>query len=588
MPDIIDVRDFGVTMDGATNDGPALLSAIQSALSLNKRVYIPGGRLRISTQQTITYSGNLSIIGTPYTTIELDLLPQPLRFAAALRLSTTLSLDAAIGAKSLILSSVDGLSVGDLVYLVTNTPVDSAYSYKKQEVSSIINIIGAEIFLSDALALPFTVAETTVSIYAPATLRIDEIGFKSIGSNTVGLSLLQRSRLNNIRLTGDSGRTTDQLYIQGCRDLIARSIDINGGRYPVEITNASRHILFDGVSAIGSHHPIDTSTWSNDVTIKNMSAINVVSAIESHPSIDVKYEDCNVECNYPSGGIGLRCLGGHVKRCKVTTTAQSGVMDDQGPIMNAAYQALSQKYTRVYDEVEAPQAVLSARDMGGLEIRRSVAANVNVDGTGSRLGYVEIDDKTKIVDLASEMVLSRIPVRSHKHHVWVAPYIDGGFSVLNPRRTPGLGFAPEMLFKATLREDPSIVAGTTVTIPVKLFTHYGIQEVSLRHLTITVKAISSTDGTAIKKYQAILFTGSPSALTLSTGQLAPSSISALTVDITNMARHFYDEIVAEAGNPATEYKKFWVTFDVVVTLPATNRRVQYVELEVEEIRTAAS
>lgn len=672
----LNIRWFGAAVNGTTDDSAAFRAMVAAAVSTRRPMLIDGDIL-INTAVSNIFSGDLQLYGAGNTRLLIGSGvsgPVAIDFQATTVLTTTLAVDAVLGAWSIQLTSAAGVTPGQLIRLSTATPVDASFGYTKQAVFKVADVTGTTVFLSDPLNFGFTVAETTVTIRASASLLLNGIGVKQQPGvdKRFDLTGLQDCVMENVYIEGLSAYNGDPFLISGCYGVTARDTTIVNGRYPINVTNGSRRLLFDGVYGTSNRHPVDCNTWAYGVTIRRLVGVDTEASLQCHPSFEIHFEDCtDLSVSSPAGGIGLRCIGGSVKRCRTSNITGNAISDAQGPNLLAAYQSLAQAYKRVYEDIESNTAILSAGDVGKLEIRRCKVPNISVDGVSSRIGSISIDSETTFT--ASRMTLARIPVVAGAGPFWLTSppstfastntldnitgatqanpcvitaaahglnagdliRIDGvgGMTQLNERTytvanptantfelagvdstaydaytaggvvalgrlaltidgclSPGLGWYPEFAAKAVIRATPTTLnPATAITIPVKVVSVYGIQEQGVRHALITIRAVSSTDGTVVNAYQVYMFTGSPSQSTVGAVQAVVPAISTLTAVIANFRHHFFTQVSNEGGDPAQDASigEYYYSFDVVVTANNVNDRIQYVDVEVKEIRATA-
>lgn len=667
----ISVKDFGATGDGITNDADAVEAAINAALAGGRSVYFPFGTYNIATAKSFVYSGNLYLFGSGATLLLTAGTPTALSFSATAGATTTLSAGVTDEDKYISVTNAANMAEGQLIWLFTATPVDSGYGYKKQSTFLISNIDGTDIYLSDPSNFPFTIAETTVYTYQPASLYMDGINIVQNGADKrFDTTYLQNTRIQNATIQGYAEFLGDVWFISASYNTFGENLKLNEGRYTINASDGSRNLFFNNIFAKNCRHPIDCNTWTFNTRITNLTGINTQSAIESHPCFEVYFENCS-DFTEAGGSIGLRCVGGGVKNTYIGGVNPNPSAGVQSPFLLPAYEYLGQKYTRTYENVQSKTAVLTGGFLKTLYVKNCNVPYVNVDGVSSKITNLSIDTTTVT---SSANTLRRVTVLSPDGSVFIADpsetfasvdtiatisgitqanpavvtaiahgfsngdliYINGvvgmtevnylTFTVANktadtfelagidssgytaytsggkatlgrlaktidPCVTPGLGWYPYFQATARVRHNGSTLNPlTAITIPVKVRNVYNIQEDPYRQTKISIRTYSTSDGSVENIYQAVMYVGSTTSATLSAAQAVVPAISTITAVISNFRPHYYTQCVNE-GIPlsdAPDYGLYYYSFDVVVTCNNVNDRINYVEVNVDEIRAFTS
>lgn len=173
-------------------------------------------------------------------------------------------------------------------------------------------------------------------------------------------------------------------------------------------------------------------------------------------------------------------------------------------------------------------------------------------------------------------------------------YVSGGKATkgrlaktFDPTLIPGCGWFPILQGGMQLRKTGATIApGTSITIPVKIRNVTQNQEEPVRNVTITLRAVSSTDGCSSSIYQAFFFNSTTTVGTLSSAQTYLPAIGTLTATISNFRPHYGTQQENEAipTNTAGGVGQSYFSFDLVVTADSTSDRIQYVDVNFTDVR----
>jgi hypothetical protein len=442
--------DYGMVADGVTDAAPALDAAIQAALKTGiRRVQLPKGKLIFASPRQFEYQGQLELVAESSCTFVLNAgSPSTLSFAAKPVCSTALAKDAVLGATSIVVADATGLAPGQLVYLSTTTAVDYSYHYKKQAALKVRLVDGETIFLSAPLNFPFAANETTAHFrqYASIHLRGVHILVGADANYRLDFAFLQDCTLSHCTFEGRRDREGDVLFLSAIDGLKGTDLELLKGRYTINVSNASRNLLFEDILARDNRHPIDCNTWAYNTIIRRMRASNTENAIECHPCFETHFEDCSDVARIEAA-IGLRCVGGSAKRCRVRGESTGNkLVPPQGAFLSPEYRHIGQSYDRVYEDIISEAAVLSAMDTRSLIVRRCAVANIACDGLSDRVDAVDIDSQTTISP-NTDLNIRRVKVIAQSDPLLVEPY-DEFAAIAAPIAISRIGPAPNCVVTA--------------------------------------------------------------------------------------------------------------------------------------------
>lgn len=669
MRETVSVKDFGAVGDGVADDSGAVEAAINVALAGGRHVYFPSGRYRIGTAKQFVYTGDLHLYGDEATIVMASGTPVCMGFMPPLASTITLTSSVNDGEKSIDVSSASGLEPGHVLFFNTSTPVDSAWGYVKRSLVRVGQVVGNTVYLSEPLNFGFTSAETTITSFPYASLKINGVNIEQASERRFDFALLQQCELSNVTIKGYAQHIGNVVLFNQCYGVTGTQLTIINGLYAIALSNGTRYVRFDNIMATNAWHPFDVNLWAFDVRISNMRAVNVQSSIQCHPSFEVYYEDVTEHLrSAAANNLVLRCIGGGARRCtSICTNDNVGTAAHGAPLL-PAYQYLGQKYDRIYDQVTAPGAVLSGQDVRRIVVQSCNVRNVSVDGLSSRIGSISVDGSTLVADPLS---LQRVPVLSPDGQMFLesppetfasidvikditgitkanpavvtavahgysngdliridgvtgmtevnkrtftianvatdtfelagenstayAAYVSGGKATkgrlaktFDPKYVPGCGWKPTFTGRMRLRKTGAQISPlTALTIPVKIVNSMSTEEEPTRQTSITLRAVSSTRGCAAAVYQAYFFMATATVGTLSSAQAFLPSTGTLTVSISNFRPHYATQVINEGGvaGSAGANSENYYSFDLIVTATATSDRIQYVDVEFDEVRT---
>jgi hypothetical protein len=194
----LNVRDYGATGDGTTNDTVAIQAAINAADASGNVLVFPPATYKCNAE--IDIDGNIQIFGHGAT---LDFSGATGAFAnvaclyaagAGLTALPSLSSSIVAGSRTITLSSAPSVSVGDIVVIYDSA--DSSYSgfrtyYRAGEMAEVLSVSGSVITLVDDVYAAYA-SGGTVSVYKLSPVRVEMHGLRIIAkgsSNVAGLRI---------------------------------------------------------------------------------------------------------------------------------------------------------------------------------------------------------------------------------------------------------------------------------------------------------------------------------------------------------------------------------------------------------------
>lgn len=392
---------FGVMADGVTDAATGLANAIATAQFLNQPLELPAGDIAIDTPLStiiIPADTTLDIWSRGKTRLLINVGdPACIDFSGEI-VATNLALTAPIAWGDMVINVNDASSahVGDILFLNSDTQVETSYGYDKQMLGVIASINANAVSLVEPANFDFSALETVVSIYRSGMLRLRGISWKCALGKRVDFTSLKAPYICDATLEGTEVRAaTDCLVLRMCEGVRGERLRLLNSRYPINVSNASRNSEFSDIYAEGLQHPIDANNWAYNTTIKRITGLNNTAVVECHPSFETKFEDV-VDVIVPdqqASLVGLRCYGGHAKRVRSVDTSLTPVSGAGGVISLPSYRYLGQKYDRVYEDIVGLRGGLGAREVNGVYIRRCAVNSIDIDITND-VGFVEVDDRT--------------------------------------------------------------------------------------------------------------------------------------------------------------------------------------------------
>jgi hypothetical protein len=342
-----DVRRYGATGDGSTDDSAALQNAIDACEGAEyPLVFEPNTSYAIATRLLTT--GDIVIEGNGATLIPASSTNGFVVSPGADIASTTLSADAPINRNSITVTSATGFTAGALIKIVSNASWHinpDAESLYKGELHVVKTVSGTTVTLEGTLADNYDTGTETITVTvlasAECTIRDLNVIYASHTTATVGMQLGQciSSLVENVTIDGGATQglnitscynavvTNSNFYrsnrvslgygiqingsygteVKGCNFLqCRRGVDVSGAwpsRYShIHNNNFDGHGLqsdngenFDDASAFGGHETSEHTLFSNNV-ITHMQYAVVLRGMNELVSNNYIYGDIKTGC----------------------------------------------------------------------------------------------------------------------------------------------------------------------------------------------------------------------------------------------------------------------------------------------------
>ncbi|AUR99320.1 coil containing protein [Vibrio phage 1.264.O._10N.286.51.F2] len=171
--DVVNVKDYGALGDGLTDDTVAIQAAFNAdgnTIYFPESTYVVTTGLNLPANKNILGNGS-TLDASTFTEANTPVVAQ----AGAVRSSTVLTSDVALGGLNLPLSDVSSLNIGD--YILVRSTEDNSWAgdfgvgraYRKQTFFEVINITGNIVTTGDQTNTTFESATTVVDILDTST-----------------------------------------------------------------------------------------------------------------------------------------------------------------------------------------------------------------------------------------------------------------------------------------------------------------------------------------------------------------------------------------------------------------------------------
>lgn len=379
---VVDWLKFG----GSLSDLGSQFSAIASiAEETNKALVLPAGSLTLTTPVTHEITDRLVIQSKGKTSIAINGgSPTGLAFRAPTRLTTSLAAEVSFGDRSVTLSDATGVTVGDVIFFNTSTPVDVTYGYAKVMSMKVSGVSGSVVQLSEPANFNFTTGETTITVFEPAQLEISDTTFVNASGKRTDFQYLSHSTLTDCKISA-ANISTDGWFIYGCHNVLIVRPQCTLSRYSIVVSGGTRNTTITDLFANGVRHPVDPQIWAYNTKIYRAHAVNTQTLINCHPSFETWYIDCKDHAQASQPAYALRCLGGGLIDCEFNEQGSSVTNPSAGAIMRPDYEWLQDEYDRYYTRCKSQTTFLSAAYARNVFIEDCSFPYFSMDGISSEI-----------------------------------------------------------------------------------------------------------------------------------------------------------------------------------------------------------
>lgn len=336
------------------------------------------------------------------------------------------------GDMTIELESTGDVEPGQLIYLSTQSPVDSR-GYKKVAVALVSSVEGRALTLNRQMDFYFDIAETSVTVSEPARAVFENVEFVLSPGRRFDFRRLSSVVLRNCSVVSPEDKVTDGLFIGESCNVLIENMTISGGRYPVQITNGTYNATVNNLYASGSWHPIDASVWASDVFINNANAVNCDQLIQCHPAFNVWFRHCKDVASRNIESICLRCIGGGIEDCEIYSAKPPSNLSIDGARLRPEYHYLASRFDRTYRRVKTNDQ-LSASFCRKMIVEDCEASGIVVDGYSFKVGEVEWRGVNNIPSTnirRCKITSQRVPI--------IEPESENGTLVIDRLKMPDAG-----------------------------------------------------------------------------------------------------------------------------------------------------
>lgn len=274
----VNVLDFGADNSGATDAGGAILRALASLNGQPGTVYLPGGIYLINNGQPINLQPGQALIGEPGATRLVrrnaglyGVIRSHLQNAASQVTVGTLTADGLKGSRTLSVSSVAGIVVGQYVQVFANRKLSPAANNNIGEMVRVSGISGTTLTLTNGLSTNYLTSDSAAirdpHLQAGITLAdlivesetMDAYGVLVYMQNTIGLNVHNLT----VRNSGGAGLVLDQALDFRVDGITGQNLadDDTAGLfgYVVNVNNDSENGIVSNIVADNVRHGFTTT-----------------------------------------------------------------------------------------------------------------------------------------------------------------------------------------------------------------------------------------------------------------------------------------------------------------------------------------
>ena len=321
----VSVLDYGAVGDGVTDDTAAVTAALASGMTIldfSNSTYLCSEQL---TTPSIDIQTNCTFKFTSTNYLYIN--------GGGLSEVGSLAVASNKGSSSITLSSVAGLSVGDVLFI--SDPTTSSFSqhrttYCDGQVCKVSGISGTTVVLDSALTSAYP--QTTAKVFKSPSIKvnIDGLTVESV-SGSYALRVLGATNAVITNLHASTGGRNACLTLDRCFNatVVGGSVASgewqsgDGTNYGLSIVN-SQNILIDKVQCFGGRHAVATGgdgqsgnvpvryLTVRDCRLTNSIGSEIYCADFHGNTIDSVYEGCIIE-----GRVGLAGFDCGVRNCVI-------------------------------------------------------------------------------------------------------------------------------------------------------------------------------------------------------------------------------------------------------------------------------
>ncbi|WP_127128450.1 glycosyl hydrolase family 28-related protein [Pseudoflavitalea rhizosphaerae] len=302
----LSLRSFGAVPNDGKDDAKAFQKALNEAVGKGGAVVIriPGGTYNINSRVILNnFTGNITLAGDPGTKIissstggfaQIQALSQEIRMTRPVtRNNSTFTYQQEKGWQ---------IAPGDLISVSSNTPFETAWKYKENDIIRIRSASRGLMQLEDKLLFNYTPASETVKVvvYKKCSLSVKNIDFILTPTNAaeknkritiltvVGMSLNMEN--TNFQYTGKLRYWHLGVSVVAGEGVNFSRIQLNNFMYGV-LMNYCRNVKAYDTKVEYSRHGYAPAQACYNVYIEKLRGFKCQSAIDAHPSFLVHYKD---------------------------------------------------------------------------------------------------------------------------------------------------------------------------------------------------------------------------------------------------------------------------------------------------------